>query len=261
MADNTLLNSGTGGDTIRDKDRAGVKTQVVGLDINVGGSEVLGLGDATFGALRITGRPPESLGYYTIAGNTATYSGLAANTPLFSMRWGDATKLAIILKVDVAVVTTVAASTAGLTTRQLIVARSFTVSDTGGTAVTLSGNNNKRRTSQATSVVTNMQFGAPLTAGTRTLDANPVGEVIGWSGLNTTGLVLGCMGSSASGAVRSNEGGMGHVPLLDAITGMDYPIVLAQNEGIVVRIGGTAQPSGSTQQTYLKVAWAEVSAF
>lgn len=52
MSDNTTLNTGTGGDTIRDKDRAGVKTQVAGLDMNVGGSsEVLmtaaALADAT----------------------------------------------------------------------------------------------------------------------------------------------------------------------------------------------------------------------
>jgi hypothetical protein len=37
MADNTQLNTGSGGDTVRDKDRAGVKTQVVGLDIDIGG--------------------------------------------------------------------------------------------------------------------------------------------------------------------------------------------------------------------------------
>jgi hypothetical protein len=49
MADNTTLNAGTGGDSIRDKDRAGVKTQIVGLDINASGSEVLGTGDATNG--------------------------------------------------------------------------------------------------------------------------------------------------------------------------------------------------------------------
>jgi hypothetical protein len=49
LADNTQLNTGTGGDTIRDKDRAGVKTQIVGLDLNPSGSEVLGTGDATNG--------------------------------------------------------------------------------------------------------------------------------------------------------------------------------------------------------------------
>lgn len=42
MADNTLLNAGTGGDTSRSKDRAGVKTQSIGLDLNIGGAtEVL----------------------------------------------------------------------------------------------------------------------------------------------------------------------------------------------------------------------------
>lgn len=42
MADNTTLDVGTGGDTIRSEDRSGVKTQVVGLDLNVGGvTEIL----------------------------------------------------------------------------------------------------------------------------------------------------------------------------------------------------------------------------
>lgn len=49
MADNSTLDPGSGGDTIRDKDRAGVKTQIVGIDINAAGSEVLGTGDATNG--------------------------------------------------------------------------------------------------------------------------------------------------------------------------------------------------------------------
>lgn len=41
MADNTTLNPASGGDTIRDKDRAGVKTQIVALDLNPAGSETL----------------------------------------------------------------------------------------------------------------------------------------------------------------------------------------------------------------------------
>lgn len=34
MADNTVINTGTGGDSIRDKDRTGIKTQIVALDLN-----------------------------------------------------------------------------------------------------------------------------------------------------------------------------------------------------------------------------------
>jgi hypothetical protein len=41
MADNTVINAGSGGDSIRDKDRAGVKTQIVGLDVGIGGTEAL----------------------------------------------------------------------------------------------------------------------------------------------------------------------------------------------------------------------------
>src|SRR2546421_445004 len=41
MANNTLLNAGLGGDTLRDLDRSGVKTPVVALDLNPAGSEIL----------------------------------------------------------------------------------------------------------------------------------------------------------------------------------------------------------------------------
>jgi len=49
VADNSTLNAGAGGDTYRSKDRAGIKTQIVGLDINVTGSEVLAFGTSTYG--------------------------------------------------------------------------------------------------------------------------------------------------------------------------------------------------------------------
>jgi hypothetical protein len=42
VADNSTLDPGTGGDVIRDKDRAGIKTQIVGLDLGIGtGTESL----------------------------------------------------------------------------------------------------------------------------------------------------------------------------------------------------------------------------
>jgi hypothetical protein len=216
--------------------------------------------DATFKALRVSARPPEVLGGYSVSGRTGTYGGLAANTPLWSMRWGDATRLAIILKVYVGVITSVSASTAGITERQLIIARAFSIADTGGTAVTLTGNNAKRRTSMGTSLVTDMRFGNPLTAGTRTLDAAPVHTAVGWSGLLSTGWAIGACGNSAVGAARSTEGGTGLIPLLDATNGQDYPIVLAQNEGVIVRLG-TAEPAGATQETFVTVVWLEATAY
>lgn len=51
MSDNSVADPGAGGDTFRTKDRAGVKTEIVGLDIGIGGSETLmtaaALADAT----------------------------------------------------------------------------------------------------------------------------------------------------------------------------------------------------------------------
>jgi hypothetical protein len=41
LSDNSTFDPGTGGDTYRSKDRAGVKTEIVGLDIGIGGTETL----------------------------------------------------------------------------------------------------------------------------------------------------------------------------------------------------------------------------
>lgn len=41
MADNTTIDAQAGGDAIRSKDRSGIKTQVVMLDLNTGGAETL----------------------------------------------------------------------------------------------------------------------------------------------------------------------------------------------------------------------------
>lgn len=46
MADNTQIPGGGTGDVVRDKDRAGVKTQILGLDVNINGAEMLGTGTA-----------------------------------------------------------------------------------------------------------------------------------------------------------------------------------------------------------------------
>jgi hypothetical protein len=81
MADNTTLNSMTGGDVVRDKDRAGVKTQIVALDLNPAGSETL-MG----GSMPVTGTfwqatQPVS-GTVTANAGTGTFAVSAASLPL-----------------------------------------------------------------------------------------------------------------------------------------------------------------------------------
>lgn len=215
------------------------------------------------GNLRVYGHPPNVLGAYMVNGRTGTYAGQAAAAPLVSFRWTSATALAIIMRVSITVATTVAATAVGNAERELIIARSFTVSDTGGTAVTLTGNNQKMRTSQATSLVGDFRFGQPLTAGTRTLDAAPIASTLSVLPLLFTGIDIGTGGIATTTLSTSMAGigGIGMIPLLNATTGQDYPIVLAQNEGIIIRIGKDAQPAGATQQTYAQISWCEVSAY
>jgi hypothetical protein len=213
------------------------------------------------GNTRVYNHPPAVLGCYQVNGRTSTYAGLAAGAPLFSYRWGDATRIAIINHVKVNVMTTVAATTAGQAEREMIVARGFSASDTGGTAVTLTGNNQKMRTSQGTSLVTDMRFGTTITAGTRTLDANPIASAIAWLPLNMTGVDIGCNGAGPTGAVWSCVSSSGYIDLLNTANGQDYPLVLVQNEGFIVRVGKDAMPAGATQQTYLTVSWCEANAY
>jgi hypothetical protein len=213
------------------------------------------------GNLRVYGHPPDVLGCYMVNGRTGTYAALAAGSPLYSFRWSSSTALAVIMRVKVSVTTVTAATVAGQAERELIVARSFSVSDTGGTAVTLTGNNQKMRTSMATSLVGDMRFGQPLTAGTRTLDSAPIASAVAWLPLLFTGVDIGCGGAANTTTANSCMGGIGMIELLNATNGQDYPLVLAQNEGFIVRIGKDAQPTTAVQQTYVNVSWCEVSAF
>jgi hypothetical protein len=82
MSDNSTLDPGAGGDIYRSKDRSGVKTQIVALDLDPGGaSEVLGTGDASNGldvdVTRVSGTVTVGDG-----GGSLTVDGPVTNTQL-----------------------------------------------------------------------------------------------------------------------------------------------------------------------------------
>lgn len=195
------------------------------------------------GAMRMVARPPVILGAYRLAVQTAAYAGLTAGAILFSFRWSDATKNCRITRVRVAVNTTTAASAAGMIDRDLVIVRGFTVADSGGTAITLTGNNQKMRTSQATTSVPGIQVlsGGALTAGTGTADAQAVG-------------LMGKQGSATEPV------GLTLVPedLFAYNVGQNYPIILAANEGVRVRIP-TAMPASLAQRTMITIEWDEIA--
>lgn len=185
-----------------------------------------------------------ALGAYSIAvnnGTTAMAAGLAANSPIVSFRWAQATNICLIKRVRLTVVGTATGFAVGLGQFDLLMVRSFTAADTGGGTLTLTTNNAKRRTTMGTTGVAEIRRSttATLTAGTRTSDAQP----------HKTRLIAF---DATANKIWADE-----VPLFDAQNG-EYPLALAQNEGIVIQ---ATVPATGTWFYSITIDWEEVAAY
>ena len=170
--------------------------------------------DATMKAIRASIRPQEALSWISAAERSGSLTGPAANTALFSFRNLSANPV-LVRRVGCGFLTTTAFTAAQEVAFGLKVARAFTASDTAGTALALTGSNAKHRTSLATlsSIDCRICAAANLTAGTKTLDSNNLGIAGGWSG---------AVGVTVQPSLNN----------LFAHDPEDYPLVLAQNEGL-----------------------------
>lgn len=186
-----------------------------------------------------------ALGIYSLGDNSGIMAaGLAANSPIWSMRWSHATNLALIKRVVIgAGCDTVSfAAAAAAFSFGAFIARSFTVADTGGTSILPSGSMNKLRTSgMGTTLFADIRRSATatLTAGTRTLDSQAIGTLTG-------GVIAG------AGAPMLSP-----FPLFEALPGM-HPAILAQNEGLIIQ---ATVPGTGTWKFSIRVDWAEVTAY
>jgi hypothetical protein len=176
-------------------------------------------------------------GSYRLVASTGAVTTIAARTAtagfLFTMRNPTSSAAALYVKrVGARFIATTAYGTAQETGVDMILARSYTASATGGTAVDVGStvaNTGNLAASFSTSVITanctRVADTGALTAGTQTLDANPFGIVSGW----TTGIgimVPEATSGAASGFAdlwnyRKSEHGM--------------PIKLVADEGFVIR--------------------------
>lgn len=174
--------------------------------------------DNAFKAARATLRPMESLAWLEVAARSGALAGAAANSAVFSLRNMSANPL-IVRRLGIGWTSTTGFTVAQELAWGLMFARAFTVSDTAGTAISLAGNNCKVRTSLGalTSVDCRISAAVALTAGTKTLDTNHLGIVGAYAAATTAGNLL----------PPSNNNLQQHDP-------GDYPLVLAQNEGINV---------------------------
>jgi hypothetical protein len=202
--------------------------------------------EAASKALRVTPKPVDygSLGIYSLGAASGTMAaGLAAAAPIYSFRWGNASNLAVIKRVVISAGNTATAFTAGIVTFNLFIARSLSASDTGGTSILPSGNQNKCRTSMGTTLLTDCRISstAALGVGTRTLDTNPAGSVT-VSEPATAGTTI--IGPKDGDLFRAQAG--------------DYPLVLAQNEGLVIQ---ATVPATGTWTFSVTCQWEELAAY
>lgn len=201
-------------------------------------------------AARVSQRPMEvgARGAYSLAWESGIMAaGLAANAEIFQMRWADATRVCIIRSVVLNASRNTTAFATGVASFRLNIARSWSVDGGGGTPVVFStSNTNKKRTSFALSLFTDTgvrgSATAALTAGTKTIDTNPLAA---------------CNTFISTGATSVPDSWItppGYA-LWQRNTGDEYPLLLATNEGITIR---ATVPITGTWQFSVQVEWAEL---
>lgn len=189
--------------------------------------------------LRVSLKPNESLGWNSVGAQSGLLTAVVANGAVFSFRNLSANPI-IIRRVGVGYLCSTAFTAAQKVDFSLMVVRAFTASDSGGTAIALTGNNTKHRTSLGTPTSVDMRIAttAALTAGTKTLDTNTVGIVGAW--VPAAGTII----NTAQDNLLSHSAG-------------DHPIVLAQNEGINIQ-NLTLMGATGVGTLYVNIEFAEV---
>lgn len=202
----------------------------------------------TFRAQRITPRPIEygAYGHYRFARTVPLLASQAANGTLFSFRWADTTRFAVISKIKLSVIQTAMATATIMPIFEVLVARAWSASDSGGTALVLTGNSFKKRTTMGTTLLTDARASSAttgLTVGTRTLDGDAILQLPTQQTITTPNAIL-------------------YVAELDISAGDgNHPLVLAQNEGFIVRGPTVAFGVAGTANLMIETSWAEVAAY
>jgi len=217
------------------------------IQVQGNGGTVAEVDGTVYRAMRTTLRPLDygALGSYRMSLLTGTMAaGLAANSEVFQFRWTDASRFCVVTSVlwD-GLSGSATAFTAGFGKVDMLVARSFTADGSGGTAATVTGNNQKMRTSGMGATLlgsARIASTAALGTGTKTLDSQAVGQY-----------------SAAFGTATSTQW-IPQIDLFHADPGGESPLILAQNEGFVVR---ATVPATGTWQGGVTVCWTELTSY
>jgi hypothetical protein len=180
-------------------------------------------------------------------------ASLGANSELFQFRYTTAASRVCLIhgiSIGAADIVSQAVSTVLNASIRATIARGWSIAGSGGTRATLTGDNQQLRTTHAVSEVNDigMATTAALTAGTKTLDAQDIG-----------GLVI----ARQTGAAVADSSRVIFPPTNlfgDFLGGLAFPLVLANQEGFVIRTGA-AMPATLTWNLVVNVAWSEVQGF
>lgn len=222
------------------------------MSVQIGGAVSLVAADvdANTRALKGTLKPTDvgALGSYSATVKSGIMAaGLGAAAPIVAFLWKPATvptSLCLMRRMRFSLFNLGTGFTAGDLLFEWYVARAFTVQDTGGGAATLATNNAKMRTSYATTqAAIQVSATATLTAGTRTLDANPLRA---WqSTITTTTTPFSNAPTPEVEVFRAQPG--------------ESPLILAgSGEGVVIQ--ATVAATG-TWTFYAGFDWDEVTAW
>jgi hypothetical protein len=182
-------------------------------------------------------------------------AALGAAAVVFSARWTHATNFCIITGFRTRFLPLTLFTAATLTDHSsfdAFVARTFTASHTGGTGLTLTGNSFKRRVSMGDTLFGDLRIAttAALAGGTLTLDPHPFAQSIRKGNrVNPAAATEETIQPTTDGLNMDFRSGDG-----------EHPIVLHQNEGVIVR-NRTVWPAAGTGILLVEMTWGEVGAF
>lgn len=222
------------------------------IQIQGNGGTVAEVGGTTFRALSVSPKPTEhgSLGAYTYGGFTGILAAaLGANSEIFQFRWTDATRLAVIRKIRFSSCVSTTFFAAGVPSQvDLVKATAWTAAGTGGTAVSPAALL-KRRTSMGSSLIASGDIRIATTgalgAGTKTLETLSLSTLVAPAPIT----------ASLNGQMVAPGTVLWQAEIGDG----EHPLVLAQNEGFVIR--SVAIPATGTWSAAITVDWAEVAAY
>jgi hypothetical protein len=210
--------------------------------------------DPTFAAARITERPPEILGAYSISVASGLLTGISAGTiaspqPVFAWRWAPSvtTQLCMIRRIEVGFNTTIAFGTAQSLQYNLLVLRGYSATYTVNATTLLFTNTNtaKQRTSMPVSA-----FSAP--AGSIQMATTAAMTTSSVFTSDTQFL------STINGSSTAIGTSIPMTPIFQHQPG-DYPLIFANNEGFMIN-NGQAMGATGVGNLIVNVEWMELAA-